>query len=161
MAAQKNRFSRPSLLKPKVMVELVRGIFRIVETEAFTPSIIIKSFAEVGLWPWNPDLIRKLCQTHCPPPSQLNTSRIERKLEGIMEDIEAEQEAERDRIIAYGKEETPASSEKCSRYSLRERKSGAPQVREVFSGHPISRRKTMSSKIQPPMKRSRTKETTP
>ena len=92
------------------------GIFGIVETEVFTQSTICKSFADVGLSPWNPDLIRELCLTHCPPPSELNETESLRELEKIMSDISSEQRALEDRIIAYGKRVSDGSSQNCGRY---------------------------------------------
>ena len=84
MSQLKNKFSRVSLLPPKDSKNFMMGVYKTVESHAFAPHIIKSSFAEVGLWPWNPALIRKLCQEHCPPPSQLNGSHVLRKFERLM-----------------------------------------------------------------------------
>ena len=86
------------------------------------PEVTLKSFADVGLWPWNPDRIRELCQKHCPPPSQPSGGMIERQLERITKKITAEQIAERNRIIALGELMTMDTSGKEPRYHLREKK---------------------------------------
>jgi len=123
MADVKNQLSRVSLLRPKDTEDFLCGVFDIVESDVFIPSVIIKSFAGVGLWPWNPELIRKLCQIHCPPPSELNATPVLAELESIMSKMSAEQEAKRDEIIAYGKRmrEVPSTIEGISQLRPRKR----------------------------------------
>ena len=45
---------------------LLMGIFYKAEAKAFLPHIVRKSFAEVGLWPWNPEKNLENCRKHCP-----------------------------------------------------------------------------------------------
>lgn len=156
MKQLKNKFSRVSLLRPKDNKNFMMGVYKAVESHAFAPHIIKSSFAEVGLWPWNPALIRKLCQEHCPPPSKLNGSPVLKKLESIMKQLTVEQEAERDRIIAAGKEEREGSTEDDVKYELRGRIVRAGDEHDRESRRSYTRRKNSSSKIQPPTKRSRT-----
>ena len=160
MDQKKNQFSRASLLTAKSSKNFLMGIYKAMEPVAFAPHILRESFNEVGLWPWNPTQIRKLCQEHCPPPSKLNGSHVLRKLESIMKDLCVEQEAERDTILAVGKQEREGSNEEGIRYDLRERftpgtKESEGQIRRSFS-----RRKKSSSKIQSPTKRRRTTKST-
>jgi len=49
---------------------LLVGLFYQAESVAFSPRIVQKSFADVGLWPWNPARILKTCQSHSPPKKQ-------------------------------------------------------------------------------------------
>jgi len=160
MAIRRNQFSRAPLLPSKAMKDFMMGIYSLVEKEAFAPHIIIKSFEDVGLYPWCPEKIRDLCREHCPPPSQLNGSCVVKKLERIMKTLSAEQEAEQRRIISIGKSEMEGSSENSTRYQLRERKKKIHEQSEDKTRRSFSRRKTMGSKIQPPSKRSRTMKTT-
>ena len=160
MAQKRNGFSRVSSLRPKATKDFMMGIYKAVESLAFAPHIIRSSFAEVGLWPWNPTLIRKLCQEHCPPPSQLNGSRLLRKLESIMKALSVEQEAERDRIIAIGRLEREGTSEETARYDLRERFTPDSEENERKPRRSFSRRKNSSSKTQSPIKRPRTRMST-
>jgi len=132
------------------------GIYRLVESLAFAPHIIRQSFADVGLWPWNPEKIRNLCREHCPPPSQLNGSHVLRKLERIMKNLSVEQETERDKITAIGRFERLGSTEEGTTYQLRERKTHGPTDNVGKPRRSVSGRKSMSSEIQPPAKRSRT-----
>ncbi len=63
---KKNRYSRLfTLSRPKRIASLM-GIFYKAEKKALLPHIVRKSFADVGLWPWDPEKIWKICQEHCP-----------------------------------------------------------------------------------------------
>jgi len=105
MEIQKSRFSvLPSLTSQKGKAFL-RGLFTIVESSALACNIVLDSFEQVGLWPWNPDLIRELCQKHCPPPSPVNLTdeNDENEIwEKLWYEIRAEREAEQDDIIRLG-----------------------------------------------------------
>ena len=106
------------------------GLFGTVESNVFVPSIIAESFAEVGLWPWSPTLIRRLCQIHCPPPSLHKKTDGLKKLESIMKEMLAELQQERDKLITIGKCVRDSSSENGERYFFRERKGRGSQVCE-------------------------------
>jgi len=133
----------------------MRGLFTICEEEAFQPHILQKSFAEVGLWPWNPDRIRELCQKHCPAPYELNETPALRKLEKILSDIIAEQEAERDRIMSIGRLVRSDSVENSPRYDLRRRMRSTSRAREDISRSSTTMSEYTSSEVPPPKKRSR------
>lgn len=155
MALKKNTFSKVLSLKPKEMEDFMMGVFATVESEVFVPSNIVKSFADVGLWPWNPSVIRSLCQIHCPSPSRYKTSGIQRKLEKIMNEMIAELKEERGKLITIGKRVRGESSEEEPRYPFRERKGKKSQVCEEGSSQDHSQKKSMSSAMQPSAKRSR------
>ena len=53
MVRKKRLFTLPRWRR----MALLMGIFYKAERKAFMPHIVRKSFANVGLWPWNPDLI--------------------------------------------------------------------------------------------------------
>ena len=131
------------------------GIFHTAEEEVFTPSNVIKSFADVGLSPWNPDRVRDLCQVHCPPPSQLKATTRLRKLERILSKMRTEQEAERRELIQIGKLVVAESNEIVPRYHLRERKCASPQSYRDISKRPSFSRDSRSNETQPPSKRQR------
>ena len=160
MTQKINHFSRVSLLRPKATKDFMTGVYKTVEQLAFARHILRSSFAEVGLWPWNPELIRRLCREHCPPPFQLTGSRVLRKLESIMKRLSEEQEAERDSIIATGRLERERSSDESVRYQLREKETAVPEVSETEPRHSFSPRKMSSSTMQSPVKRPRTSITT-
>jgi len=83
-----------------------------MEDESLTPENILKSFADVGLYPWNKDTARELSQTHCPPPSILKATPQLRKLERIMRNMKAEQQAGQLSLIELEKHMTSDSSKK-------------------------------------------------
>jgi len=126
-----------------------------VESESLDSRIVLKSFADVGLRPWNPSRVRELCQLHCPPPSQLNSTARQRKLEMILSKMRTEQEAERERMIRLGKLMTSESSENAPSYHLRDRKSDYSQLTQDISRQSSSRRNSRSTEIEPAAKRSR------
>ena len=72
-----------------------------------------------------------------------------------MKQVRVEQEAERDRIIAAGKEEREGSTEDDVKFELRGRVVRASDEHERESRRSYTRRKNSSSKIQTPTKRSR------
>ncbi len=106
------------------------GIFSKLVTEAFAPDIVRDAFVKVGLWPWNPNLIRQLCLIHCPSLSQLNGTSVLRKLESIMKGLEAQQEAERDEIIAIVRRASFGSKEETEVYQLRGRTVARPHAHD-------------------------------
>ena len=160
MTQKINHFSRVPLLRPKATKDFMTGVYKTVEQLAFARHILRSSFAEVGLWPWNPEVIRSLCREHCPPPFQLTGSRVLRKLESIMKRLSEEQEAERDSIVATGRLERERSSDESVRYQLREKETAVPEASETEPRHSFSPRKMSSSTMQSPVKRPRTSITT-
>ena len=46
------------------------GIFYRAEAHAMKPHILRKSFADVGLWPWNPQKKLEACEKNSPPLTQ-------------------------------------------------------------------------------------------
>ena len=55
---------------------MLMGWFYETEPRAFTKEIVIKSFEEVGLSPWNPPLIMKNARTHSPVKASPNKDDI-------------------------------------------------------------------------------------
>jgi len=148
-------FSLLSSLEPEEQRSFMMGIFSTVEDESLASGNVLDSYADVGVSPWNPDLIRHLCLVHCPPPSQLKSTARLRKLEKILRDMRAEQEAERDRLIQIGKLMTTKSSVIVPRYQLRERRSARPESSQDKSKRPSSSRNSKSNETEPPSKRPR------
>ena len=56
------RFWTSTVATPQDSVDLLSGLFYQAETNAFEASVLRKTFAHVGLWPWNPLLILQNCQ---------------------------------------------------------------------------------------------------
>ena len=161
MGAKRNSLSRAPVVPANSMNPFIMGLFSEVESSAVAPHIVLKSFADFGLLPWNPERIRELVQTHCPPPSKLSSNRVLRKLERIMDEITAEQEIEQNRIISIGRCIMSGSSEMGEGYQLRERKSKKSQRKSDAPTKPsMTRMKAISTEIQSAMKRCRNLRTT-
>ena len=63
---KKNRYSRFfTLSRPKRMASL-KGFFYKAEKKSLLPHIVRESFADVGLWPWDPGKNLEICLKHCP-----------------------------------------------------------------------------------------------
>ena len=131
-------------------------IYRPFDSIAFEPYTVSKSFADAGLWLWDPITIRDLCKEHCLPTSQLNGSHELKKMENIMKRLGAYQKAERYRITSIGRLEGEGLIEENTKYQLRKRKSMDYEENEGGSRSSVSVRKKKSSKVQQPSKRSRT-----
>ena len=67
--------------------DLLTCIFYEAETEALDIDIIVKTFAEVGLWPWNPHRILEICQEHYCKICELKPGPLVRKLLCIIREI--------------------------------------------------------------------------
>ena len=57
MGRTNNGFSRVISLGPKEMNAFMEDIFMTVESKALVPENVQKSFADLGLYPWNPDAL--------------------------------------------------------------------------------------------------------
>ena len=67
MVEAKNRVSPIHSLPREERRKLLLAIFYDAEKKAFARHILQKSFADVGLWPWNPDRIFEICEKYSPP----------------------------------------------------------------------------------------------
>ena len=57
---------------------LLTCLFYQAEADAFECDVLRKTFADVGLWPWNPHKIYQNCQENCPVEPSLNESLLVR-----------------------------------------------------------------------------------
>ena len=76
------------------------GIFCKAERKAFMPHIVRKSFADVGLWPWNADLILENCLKFCPVDSQQEEDETMRDLIDAVNVHRQRQEEWHDKIMS-------------------------------------------------------------
>ena len=75
MAELKNQTMPLSSLEPKDRMVVRFGHFYEAEKLAFEPRVVVKSYADVGVWPWDPQKIRKACEKHCPAGSHPDRDR--------------------------------------------------------------------------------------
>ena len=74
--------------------DLLMYLFYQAEAEAFEPHIIQKTFAGVGLWPWNPDKILEMCREHSPVLSLPPQESLVHTILSIINNIEQKKRAE-------------------------------------------------------------------
>ena len=113
MGRTNNGFSRVTSLGPKEMNAFMEDIFMTVESKALVPENVQKSFADLGLYPWNPDTTGELCRKHCHHPTLLNATSLLRKLGRIISNNSAEQKAKQTLLTEL---------EKCVWYLIQEKK---------------------------------------
>ena len=80
MTQFKNEILNCVELEPKERTKLFHGIFYKAERYAFKKQTILKSFADVGLRPWDPGEIIKNAKQHSPMKSQDETDSVMREL---------------------------------------------------------------------------------
>ena len=71
MTDQKNAISPIFSLPHQERRKLLMAIFYDSERKAFAGNIVRRSFADVGLWPFNPDRIFEICEKHSPAHSSV------------------------------------------------------------------------------------------
>ena len=86
-------------LTPKQKRVLLMGIFYEAEKKAFDPKILIKSFEKVGLWPWNPKKILKICEEHSPAVVQPENSEMVNRITEAIRISRQSREAMRIQIL--------------------------------------------------------------
>jgi len=91
---------------------LLTCLFYQAEAYAFECDVLRKTFADVGLWPWNPEKILQNCQENCPVESTVNHSRLVRKLLKIIKSIDEEKERRIQLMMDELKEEQVVSEKK-------------------------------------------------
>jgi len=80
--------------------DLLTCIFYQAEAEAFERSIIKKTFAEVGLSPWNPERIMQLCKEHCSSLGELKQGPLVKKLLSIINKVKQDKEEQLSQILS-------------------------------------------------------------
>ena len=100
---------------------LLTSLFYQAEADAFECDVLRKKFADVGLWPWNPDKILQNCQENCPVEAGLNESQLVRKLLMIIKSIDEEKERRIQRMLDELKEEQVVSEKEVLEKTASER----------------------------------------
>ena len=90
---------------------LLTCLFYQAEADAFETQILRKTFADVGLWPWNPLQILHNCQENCPVDPPLKENRFVRKLMKIINSIDEEKKRLMQQMILGMKEERVITEE--------------------------------------------------
>jgi len=63
---EKKIFSPPAAAKSRDRRTISMSQFYKAEANAFKPSAVRKAFRDVGLLPWNPEIIKQHCEENCP-----------------------------------------------------------------------------------------------
>ena len=153
MGRTNNGFSRVTSLGPKEMNAFMEDIFMTVESKALVPENVQKSFADLGLYPWNPDTTGELCRKHCHHPTLLNATSWLRKLGKIISNNSAEQKAKQTILRVLQKHMVLDSRKKEPQYHVCNRKTESPQDSEGLSKHGVPKRSNKSVEMQPLAKR--------
>jgi len=82
-----------------------------VEADAFECDVLRKTFADVGLWPWNPDKILQNCQENTPAEAPHHESLLVRKLLKIIKSMDEEKERMIQHMMSEFKEEQVLTEE--------------------------------------------------
>ena len=77
-------FLTSTVTTEKEKEKLPMVLFYQAETDAFGTEVVKKAFADVGLWPWNPQIILQNCWENSPPVSPFHKSRLISKLLNII-----------------------------------------------------------------------------
>ena len=87
------------------------ALFYQAEKDAFGIEVVRKAFADVGLWPWNPEKILQNCQENSPPDSPVHKSRLVSKLMNIIAMMDSEK-CKRIRQLKASMKENPVITQK-------------------------------------------------
>jgi len=135
--------------------DLLTCIFYQAEAEALECEVIRKTFAEVGLFPWNPKIIRALCQEHTSAPREVHQGPLQKKLLGILDRIRQEKEHRFHQMMSnvesVSVEIVQEEKEKCSP----EEESENSFEYEEQEGDASEDASSMSIGVEPPAKRQR------
>ncbi len=76
------------------------GIFYDSERYAFSPDIVVKSFHDVGLWPWNPEKNKEMFEKYASPDPLLEENEFLLDLTEAMKKMRDQQQAECNRLLS-------------------------------------------------------------
>ena len=82
-----------------------------MEANAFECDVLRKTFADVGLWPWNRDKILQNCREKCPAVAPLHGSLLVRKLLNIIKSMDEEKQRMIQQMLSEFKEEQVITEE--------------------------------------------------
>ena len=160
MTQFKNEILNCVELEPKERTKLFHGIFYKAERYAFKKQTILKSFADVGLHPWDPEEIIKNAKQHSPMKSQDETDSVMRELIDVIKVRKEERISEICKTLSSVKCATISSPKMVGKGQKRRRPEEEAEDHlqdEVEESSVSESAKNMDIPLQPPAKRRRKK----
>ncbi len=161
MAEAKNRVSPIHPLPREERRKLLLAIFYDAERKAFTRRILQKSFADVGLWPWNPARIYKICEENSPPQPSVYFDQAVNELIEAIKDLNRKKESLQRQLLSSLKPAT-LSPMKRTKLTESEKQEGAEES-DNDDDDPTASESRLSTDIaeEPARKRRRISHRTP
>ena len=140
---------------PEDEKDLLMCLFYQAESEAFETKAVRNTFADVGLWPWNPKKILQNCQENCPVAAPLKETRMVRKLLSIIDMLDKEERSVVSQMMGSLNRERVITQQEVEEILCQEK-----EVAKKFLGLGKKRRtrtveEAMDESLQPPAKRAR------
>ena len=99
MTEEKFKVWTPTAAPFENNVDLLTCLFYQAEKHGLEASMLRQTFADVGLWPWNPAIILQNCQENCLVLSPGKESRLVRKLLQIINTIDEKKRRQMQQMI--------------------------------------------------------------
>ena len=131
------------------------GVFYKAERKAFEPHIVRKSFADVGLWPWDPEKIWKNCLKHTPTNSKDKENETMKDLIEAINIHKQRQEALSNQILSGLEPATVTDSENYKFEIFQDDDDSENMVDEDEQDAPHSNTPSEDMPLQPQAKRPR------
>ena len=144
-------FFRESDVRRKILM----GIFYEAERRALREDILRKSFAEVGLWPWNPEKIMKICAEHSPVSPLFEIDANVLCIADAIRDTGEKQVAECRRIMSRLDAKTVRSPEKVGKRQRPDEDDAGSSLPGVEESSDSREKKSKGTSVEPPQKRAR------
>ena len=155
MTEGKFQLWKSSATQAEDSMDLFTCLFYQAEMDAFETQVIRKTFADVGLWPWNPQKIMQNCRENCPEDSPLKKSRLIKQLLKIIDDIDQSKKRFVEQMMQEMKKEQVVSQQEVEEKVRFERKFAEKLFGVMKKKRPRSNVEKKSKCTEPPSKRAR------
>ena len=139
---------------------ILMGLFYEAEAHAFTKEIVRGSFEKVGLWPWKPKKILKMCRENSPPVSQPPQDEIRDRLIDAIKVRRESNQAYREVLLRRLKPVEVIAIQKSGKQKEHKKGTGQKSVDDKQQNPGAAKRMNKCIYAQPPAKRSRISEST-
>ena len=125
------------------------------EAYALRPEVLIKSFDDVGLWPFNPEKILDNCRKFCPVKPQLNESDDVNNLERAIKTCMGDVLQRTSQMLSEMKCVRVTSPKKAVKRNRKNKKAAKSQEAANRNASTSTRAKSKRTASKPPKKRGR------
>jgi len=155
LMVQKNKFFGSFVLPREVIRTILVSNFYHAEACALEPKVLIQSFADVGLWPFNPTKIEENCRKFCrvdPDPSKDDDlSRVASAIETSI----GEELKKAGQILSEMKVVSVISPKKVKKRKRQSKKTAAAAVARDSDSSTSTEKNTTRTNLKPVRKRGR------